>query len=323
MQPTELALSHGELELATQMERARFSPIMNIATAIERRAAIKEAFTKLMEEGQDYGKVAGLGKATLLQPGAQKLDNLFGLVPRFPIELMRIEEDWTGERHGGEPFIRYMVVCQLMRGEFIMGEAIGECNSWEVKYRYRKTDRTCPACGAATLILTKKNQWWCAKFKDGCNANFAKDEPRIMSQEVGRKPNPEIFDQINTLLKMAQKRAHVGATINATSASEFFTQDIEPPEDRQEAPKESPRSESRTEDDPALKKFLARTAEGEAQKVLTEIGDLIDGATGSREVLDKAWALATKKGNTPAQVVRSLYESWLAVAETAQEALPL
>lgn len=238
-------LAASDYELAAVAERSRFAPIMDVAFAMQRRETIKGAFTKLMEEGQDFGKVPGTGsKPTLLQPGAQKLDNLFGLVPRFPMELMRIEEDWTGERHGGEPFFRYMVVCQLMRGEFVMGEAIGECNSWESKYRYRTAERKCPTCGAASIIKTKKGTWWCAKFKGGCNAGFGITDARITGQETGRKTNPEIFDQINTLLKMAQKRSHVGATINATSASEFFTQDLE---DTRDVETESPQGDQGNE----------------------------------------------------------------------------
>jgi hypothetical protein len=42
-----------------------------------------------------------------------------------------------------------------------------------------------------------------------------------------RIPNPDGADVVNTIQKMAQKRALVAATLLATSASEFFTQDIE------------------------------------------------------------------------------------------------
>jgi len=224
----ELTITPQDYEITAIAERNRFAPVMNIEFALQRRETVKRAFSDLMEDGQDFGKIPGTGsKPTLMQPGAQKLDNLFGLVPRFPMELMRIEEDWTGERHGGEPFFRYMVVCQLMRGDFVMGEAIGECNSFESKYRWRKTDRVCPACSQPTIIFTKRNNWWCNQHKGGCGKGFKIDDESITKQKVGRQPNPEIFDQINTLLKMAQKRAHVGATINATSASEFFTQDLE------------------------------------------------------------------------------------------------
>jgi hypothetical protein len=217
-------LNQADYDAAASAEVARFMPVMRMQQALERRDVIVQAFNKLMIDGQDYGKVAG-GKPTLLQPGAQKLDNLFGLVPRFMIDDR--EEDWTGERHAGEPFFRYLIKCQLFRGDFVMGESLGECNSWESKYRYRSAERTCPDCGQATILWTKRNNWWCNKHKGGCGHGFKADDERVTKQETGRKPNPEIFDQVNTLLKMAQKRAHVGATINATSASEFFTQDLE------------------------------------------------------------------------------------------------
>jgi hypothetical protein len=42
-----------------------------------------------------------------------------------------------------------------------------------------------------------------------------------------RVPNPDGADVVNTIQKMAQKRALVAATLIATSASEFFTQDVE------------------------------------------------------------------------------------------------
>ena len=42
-----------------------------------------------------------------------------------------------------------------------------------------------------------------------------------------RIPNPDAADVVNTIQKMAQKRALVAATLIATSASEFFTQDVE------------------------------------------------------------------------------------------------
>jgi hypothetical protein len=42
-----------------------------------------------------------------------------------------------------------------------------------------------------------------------------------------RIPNPDVADVVNTIQKMAQKRALLAATLIATSASEFFTQDVE------------------------------------------------------------------------------------------------
>lgn len=227
MSSTEVVpLNSADIQSYAEVERARFLPIMNMTIALERRESIKAAFQKLMVDAVDYGTVPGTGsKPTLLQPGAQKLDNLFGMVPRFVIEDK--EEDWSGERHGGEPFFRYLIKCQVFRGDFVMGEAVGECNSWESKYRWRTAKPKCPNCGQETVIWTRQENYWCNKHKGGCGVGFKADDERITSQKTGRIPNPEIFDQVNTLIKIAQKRAHVAATINATSASEFFTQDVE------------------------------------------------------------------------------------------------
>jgi hypothetical protein len=47
------------------------------------------------------------------------------------------------------------------------------------------------------------------------------------TQVMYRLPNPDVMGLKNTVMKMAQKRAFVGAMLLATGASEFFTQDIE------------------------------------------------------------------------------------------------
>ncbi len=49
-------------------------------------------------------------------------------------------------------------------------------------------------------------------------------------RESSKEETP-IYDVINTLMKMAQKRALIGATLLATGASEYFTQDMLDPED--------------------------------------------------------------------------------------------
>lgn len=210
-----------------EIER-RFMPVMSVDTAVQRYNAIGEAVTKLMERGEDYGEIPGTKKPTLLKPGAEKLCNLFGLIPRY--DQAGTVEDWDGADHGGEPFFYYRVKCSLWRGDVLMGEGEGSCNSWESKYRYRKAERACPACGSAAIIKGKAEfggGWLCFQKKGGCGAKFKEGDPAIEAQIVGRVPNPDIHDQVNTVLKMANKRAQVAATLNATGASRFFTQDLE------------------------------------------------------------------------------------------------
>lgn len=209
----------------------RFLPVMSLEMAVDRREMIVSAVSKLMRTDEDYGTIPGTKKPSLWQPGADKLCNLFGLVPRF--STTEKTEDWTGAQHAGEPFFFYRIKCTLMRGEYVMGEGEGSCNSWESKYRYRKSERVCPACGKENIRKSKPKAdgsgggWYCWTKTGGCGATFKDGDQAIEGQQTGNVPNPDICDMPNTILKMAAKRAKIAATLNATSAHEFFTQDVE------------------------------------------------------------------------------------------------
>lgn len=224
-------LVRQEQSLQQYDEGARFRPVMSLEQAVERREIIVQAVQRLMKQSTkeisgDYGIIPGTKEPTLLQPGADKLCNLFGLVPAF--EVLEKVLDWTGEHHGGEPFFYYEVKCKLFRGEYLMGEGIGSCNSREAKYRWRKADRVCPKCGAAAIKKSSKEPgWYCWAKIDGCGRKFREDDPDITRQQTGNIPNPDIADAVNTIQKIANKRAKIAATLNATSAHEFFTQDVE------------------------------------------------------------------------------------------------
>lgn len=206
-------------------------PVMDIEAALSRRNAMVEYVQRIMVSGVDYGTIPGTGsKPTLLKPGAEKLSSMFALRPTFPV--VEAVQDWTGENHGGEPFFSYWYKCILWRGDEPVGEGDGSCNSWEKKYRYRKAERACPACGALSIMRSKyppKNDpngqpgWYCRD----CKAQFPATDPAITAQLLGYVPNTDVADQVNTLQKMAQKRALIAAVLVTCNASEFFTQDLE------------------------------------------------------------------------------------------------
>lgn len=200
---------------------------MSIDTVIDRRNIMVEFVKRAMRLDTDYGKIPGTDKNTLLKPGAEKLCTLFALTPRF-VEVKAVE-DWTGADHNGEAFFYYWIKCQLLHDGVVIGKGDGSCNSWEKKYRYRSAQRVCPNCGKPTIFKSKNpgEGYYCWTKKDGCGAKFAEDAEAIISQQVGQVPNTDIFDQTNTLLKMAQKRSLIAATLIAVNASEFFTQDLE------------------------------------------------------------------------------------------------
>lgn len=183
---------------------------------------IREVMRKEMKEGQDYGKIPGTGeKPTLLQPGAQKLLMTFNLTEKVKKETLR---EYPGFHREYEFTI---TVCAANGKEW---DGVGTCSTLESKYRYRKAERRCPACGKEAIIQGKAEYgggWVCFKKKGGCGTKFHETHPDIISQPGGTVENEDPADCWNTVRKMAFKRGLVAAAINATNTSELWTQDIE------------------------------------------------------------------------------------------------
>lgn len=216
----------GSLQAAERF--ADVAPVISIEQAIARHRMLSNYVSQVMLEGHDFGAIPGTGtKPTLLKPGAEKLTTLFGLTKR--LFIVEKTEDWSGQGDG-EPFFYYLYRCALYRGDFLIAEADGSCNSRETKYRWRDAQRKCPHCGVAAIIKGRAEfggGWLCFNKKGGCGAKFGDNDAAIVGQQVGRIANPDIADQVNTIQKMAAKRALIAATLLAVNASEFFTQDIE------------------------------------------------------------------------------------------------
>lgn len=216
------------METLPEIRHMPIMPIMSVEDAISRRKAVATFARSIMKQDVDYGVIPGTnGKKTLLKPGAEKLATLFGLSTRY--EVMDKSVDWSGELHGGEAFFYFQYKCQLYYSNMLVGEGIGSCNSWEKKYRYRKGERICPECGQPSIIKRKKEYgggWLCFGRKGGCGAKWEDGDASIEGQNTNQVPNDNAADLVNTIDKMAQKRALVGAVLVTTNASEFFTQDM-------------------------------------------------------------------------------------------------
>ena len=172
----------------------------------------------------DYGIIPGTQKPTLLKPGAEKIAKLLGLSDQY--EILDKAEDWH------EPLFRYLIKCRLIHlaTGSVISEGLGECNSMESKYRWRESKRKCPVCGAEAIIKGKEQYgggWLCFKKTGGCGAKWEDGEPEIECQQIGRVENDDIYSQVNTILKMAKKRALVDAALSAGRLSDIFTQDME------------------------------------------------------------------------------------------------
>lgn len=156
-------------------------------------ASFKDKNAKNYGEG-DYGVIPGVKKSCLFKQGAEKLQKLFGLGVKF--ELIDKEID---RQNNFAMFTYKAKVYALRNPDVTIAECDGSVNSQEVKYKNR------------TVWKTKK----------------------VGNRDVKESTQEEtpVCDILNTLQKMAQKRALIGATILATGASEYFTQDVLEPEE--------------------------------------------------------------------------------------------
>ena len=222
-------MSDGTISIPQPAGAEIWMPVLDLATAVRRHNFMTQVAQTLMVRNIDFGVIPGTkSKPVLLKAGAERLCTVFGMSPEICEE--QITEDWTGEQHNGEPFFYYRYKCRLTKNGILLGEGIGSANSWESKYRYRVAERHCPQCGTAAVIRGREEfggGWLCFARKGGCGARFKDKDPAIEDQPTGRIPNVDIADQVNTIQKMAHKRALVAAVLMATNASEFFTQDIE------------------------------------------------------------------------------------------------
>lgn len=181
----------------------------------------------VLKKDMDYGVIPGTGdKPTLLLPGMEKLMRALNAVPDY-IERSVI-------RDYDRPLFHYEYECRLIDADTGIaipgGRGIGLCTSMESAFRWRQSERVCPTCGKATIIKGKAEYgggWICFAKKGGCGAKFTAGDQSIEGQSTGRIENPDIFDQVNAIMKRAKKRALGDAIKGAANVSEFFTVDLE------------------------------------------------------------------------------------------------
>lgn len=185
----------ASVAVATRPSLGLLKPIAPPAQIIAQQNEMRGFMKEVLEEGRDYGIIPGVDKPSLLQPGAQRINVAFGIIPHFTTIEAQVDHDrvvewskrkkvfqnrqWTGDWaiESGQSIgvYRYVVRCELVHRDtgIVVGESLGACSTLESKYI---------------------------------------DRPR---------------DSENTCLKMAQKRAFVGATLSTYGLSDEFTQDVE------------------------------------------------------------------------------------------------
>jgi hypothetical protein len=222
---------------------------------------VKVIRREVLAENIDFGVIPGTNKPTLLKPGAEKILNVLRLRPHYDA----LDKELNME--SGFILYRYRCVVSEVDTGLEIGESIGSCNSFEKKYRYRwMPEHDVPShLDKSTLVsrtsaveefdfaVDKKEttgkygkpaSYW-QQFDDAIANGTAikvqkttRNGPRSawrIETTMYQVPNPEIWDQLNTIDKMAQKRALVSAVLQAANVSDYFTVDIEDMPDFSEA----------------------------------------------------------------------------------------
>lgn len=187
------------------------------------RQRVERLQREVMEVDVDYGLIPGTPKPTLFKPGAEKLCLVYRHAARLEVQLTK------GDNVTSPP-LYYHAQCYLHLGSTdgpVIATGHGTANGWEKRY-LRGASKTCPQCGQAALIKSKyrSETWHCFAKKGGCGADVPFSHPDLANQTETKGAVTDAYDLANTLMKMAEKRAFVDATLRATATSGLFTQDV-------------------------------------------------------------------------------------------------
>lgn len=159
--------------------------------------ALRANMLAVLRKDVDYGVIPGTGdKPTLLKPGAEKLLQWFGYGHKN--EQIEVDRDADGRRLG----VTYKcTVTKTLPGgsEIVIATCDGYAGYDEDRFYTTAEQAEAKERALAEQYKRSVRAWKCAEYKAPWNS----------------------------LIKMAQKRSLVGATLPATSASSLFTQDME------------------------------------------------------------------------------------------------
>jgi hypothetical protein len=189
---------------AGQVEEYRPRIVMASADAKALDDQLRAMQLAILRKGVDYDTIPGMGdRPTLLKPGAEKLLQWFGF--GFTCERDETERDADGQRLG----VTYR--CTVTKGLPGGGQVtVATCEGY-AGYDEERFFQTAEQARAKAEANERK---WASKDNR---------PPRAWKWENAtghRAP-------WNTVIKMSQKRALVGAAIDATAAAGLFTQDLE------------------------------------------------------------------------------------------------
>lgn len=150
---------------------------------------MEKAVREVLEDGIDYGTVPGIKDLFLFDPGASKVRDFFDTYPEHHILSHTVDDG----------LITIMMEATLIfrKTGQVVASGVGACSMKESRYRYRWVENPEDyGCNAAD----------CRKKKDKYGIKY-------------RVPNPDVEELVNTIIKIAAKRAEVDASQNLPGVS--------------------------------------------------------------------------------------------------------
>jgi hypothetical protein len=100
--------------------------VAQVEATMKKISQFQKVVQSTLHQNHDYGIIPGTDKPTLLKPGAEKILMMMGLRSEFEIV------DSTRDFEKG--FFQYQVRCKLLKGDMVITEGLGACNTRERKY---------------------------------------------------------------------------------------------------------------------------------------------------------------------------------------------
>lgn len=260
--------------------------LQHISATMQKIAGFQAVVQKTLKKDHDYGIIPGTGnKPTLLKPGAEKILMLMGLTSEY--EVVEKVQDYE------KGFFAFTVKCRLSKGNLLVTEGLGHANTKEARYSNRwVTERKLPDGIDKDALQSREREGKYGPYKEYLVENL------------------DTFTLVNTVLKMAKKRAQVDAALTVASLSEIFSQDLE--DLAMDDPQETPVKQGKApKAQPNKKGSTVRNPQGlvfaQVAKWAEETGFSVEEALETaREILRTSYGVESCSALTPAQ--------WAAIA---------
>ena len=196
---------------------------MSVPELMEQVQVIQQVLKSVMKKGVHYDEIPGTGKW-------EKINGKWDYVPGKPVLLKAgVEKINMVFRIGSEPEIdrefdgfdtHFHIRCRMfdIRTGNTLGYGVGDSSTSESKYAWRKA--VCDEEFEATMETRRRIHWQ----KKSSDDKDKKEQPTFEAVKQVRQ-NPA--DIINTVLKMAVKRAEIDGCRKVTACSDVFAQDLD------------------------------------------------------------------------------------------------